>query len=695
MKYCKLLLLLTVCLFAACTNSSIESVTTKEEYLDKLEKLSDKARKEQLMKDIDYLTILLQSTQKIKVYNENFSKTNIQRTDSLILSYPFSLLNRDSIEHEFDTFVEAHAVQQYGVPYSTFDVQILDSLTFIDRDYFLFKPKSIYRNGETIDPLSISLTAVDSVLMGIDYKFVTSVDTVSISALSASDSILYKTSRIDIVDKTDKSLTFIYPLDIDLIDYRAINLSDSTSMLYKSYSDFSIFSISHETNDTIKHLIQILVDASQETDKESAFKKLNDLSDQEFLYYDALRNFKTDYDKEASKHGGENLHRANKMSATFIEKYKILLSPVSKELTLTFSKPYSRVLLYIVSAHKTISRELIMPVQKDLYPSFQVYKDRENNKYGVIDKDKKVVIPAQYDLLLQNENLYYSGFLSKEDGQNLSYYLDTTKKVLNAFPSDIRFVKVLNPQTTVFENNKGKKGVLSKNKVEIVPYRYDDISLYGKTIVAKGTSSNDLFYELFNISGKKINLPQIKSVSVLERNPNVIIRTVDGKEGVINKEGVATIRPLYYGLKFIKDDLLKYNIDPTYDEYSAKDYLWGVVRVDGEEISKPKYYSIGFFAEDMAPVYIKSGEKLRGGYINVKGEIAIEPKFLFVNQFYKGYALVRLEENYSLINKQGKVVKNFPKGTYVELVDHSNPSMGSLYETSDGIDYDFQGKVIK
>lgn len=695
MKYCKLLLLLTVCLFVSCTKKGIEETTTKQEYIDRLEKLSDNARKKQLKKDIDYLTDLMQSTQKLQVYNRNISKKTDERTDMKEVVKPFALVNRDSTEFEFRNLNNAKVIQRYGVTNSSFDIQIQDSLKFINQLQFIYQIDSAYLKQKTVDPLSVSLVSVDSILTNVSYKFVTSVDTLAIFTSSKTDNILYKKDRIDIVEQSDKSLKIVYPISLELVDYRAVDKADGLPMLYQTTSDFSIFSISIETESALKQLIDVLTSALVETDNASAFSKLDALTDNQFSYYVDLKNFKLLYDKEILKSKSNNTNKASEMPAEFIKEFKSLLSPVSKELTLTFDKPYSRVMLYVASKHKIVSKDLIARPNKDQQYLFNIYKDINSKKYGIIDKDAKIVIPAMYDYLSQDHDLYYRVPNPVVEKQDLSYFLDTVQKILRPLPADIKFVKVLNTNTTVFENSKGKKGVLSKNKVEIIPYRYDDIALYGKTIVAKGTTSNDLFYELFNISGKKINLPQIKSVRLIEGNPTLIVKAVDGKEGFINKEGVATIRPQYYGLKLINENLLKYNTDPTYNEYSAKDYLWGIVGTDGEEITKPKYYSIGFFSEDMAPVYIKKGDVLRGGYINEKGGVTIEPKYLFVNEFYRGYALIRTLENYSLINKQGKVVKNFPKGTYVELVDSADESKDLFYQTSNGINYDYQGNVIK
>lgn len=693
MKYYSLLII-TIYLFSACTKkNTLEESSTKDEYLDKIEKLSEKASKKQIEEDVFYLTELLNQSKDLRAYNRNVARTKDQSTDSILVAEKVTLPSRDLIEEEFAHIKDIVAFQKYGTVLSSFDFKIGDTLNVVNPSEIGYNLKSVFVKNDTLAPSKIALTAADSIFVDLNYRFVTHIDSIIIDSKSA-DSIIYKKTKIAIITQSDESIKLIYPTTLSLIDYRAYNKDDEMPAKYKTYSDFSIFGISKEVQDALYSMADKLKNANQAENKDQCLAILKEIPEQHFLYLTALRNFKRTYDKEVLKNENNTQVQIVELPADLIKEFSFILAPVSKELTLTFSKPYEKVVLYVASKFKTLEREMYIPIQTDPSINNKVFKDNESLKYGILNKDFKIIIPATYESLIQLEDLYYK-VSTPDDMQDVYYYLDTNQQKLVRLPNDLSFVRSLNSEIAIFENSKRKKGLLSNNKIEIVPFRYDEILIHGKTIIARGTSNGKIFYELFNIGGKKISLPQISEVQYSENNPNIIVRAIDGQEGVINAEGVLAIRPQYYGLKFLNDKLLKYNMDQTYNEYSTNSYQWGIVTLDGKVISKPTYYSIGFFSDGMATVYIKEGDVLRGGYIDEAGKVVVEPKFLFVNQYYKGYALVRQLSSYCLINKNGRIIKNFSPGTYVELVDYEDSTKGSVYETSDGTYYNYEGKLVK
>ncbi|MEJ6616328.1 MAG: WG repeat-containing protein [Crocinitomicaceae bacterium] len=61
---------------------------------------------------------------------------------------------------------------------------------------------------------------------------------------------------------------------------------------------------------------------------------------------------------------------------------------------------------------------------------------------------------------------------------------------------------------------------------------------------------------------------------------------------------------------------------------------------------------LGDFSDGLA--YAKVGEKV--GFVNAKGECAIEAKFDKVRDFQDGFAAVRVGEVWGVINKKGEYV---------------------------------------
>lgn len=684
-------------LFTACTNRTIEETSTKQEYLGLLDKLSDNARKKQLEMDISYLLDLLSSTQDLKVYNNNVFISKDERSDSLGLAEAFTLPNTDSVQIEFDSLVQNATVeQQYGVPTSTFEIRFDTNIKELKESDFMSQVTKAFVNDQWLEPENIGLQNVDTVCLKTIYTFVTSVDTITITQNVLQDSIIYKNRVVDILEKNDTMIKIISPADLPVVDYRA-KTKEGKAMNYQTLSDLSIFTVSIDTKNQIKQLIDILRHASSLEDRSASLEVLNNgISDTQFYYYNMLNSFRRVCNTRKESNG-VSYSKIEQIPAHYLQEYMPILVPVSKEVTLSFDKPYEQIKIYVSSKKDTLSSELFFPIEPSPYTLYHVYKDKKNLKYGIVDKKLKIVVPALYDLIKQVDDFYFNmPKLNNGIQKNLSFYIDTVQKELRPLPNDISFVKTLKPGITVFQNIKGKKGVLSNNKLEIVPYRYDSISINGNTIIAIGKQGKQKFYELFSVLGKKISLPQIKEIyNIDDDQANILIRTIDNTYGLINKDATVAIRPQYYGLKSLNKYLLRFTNDPSYDEYSDNDYLWGIVTSNGKIITKPKYYSVGSFSEKMAPFYVKKENMLRGGYIDDKGREVIEPRFLQVNEFYKGYALVRLLENYCLIDKNGDIIKKFPIGTYVELVDYKDQSKGSFYQTTDKIDYDYRGRIIK
>lgn len=76
---------------------------------------------------------------------------------------------------------------------------------------------------------------------------------------------------------------------------------------------------------------------------------------------------------------------------------------------------------------------------------------------------------------------------------------------------------------------------------------------------------------------------------------------------------------------------------------------------------KNKYHHIYDFHNNMAMVSIKKDDngfsEFRCGYINIKGEEVISPKYLYASEFYKeNYAIVRDEKGYSIIDSRGNQI---------------------------------------
>jgi len=98
----------------------------------------------------------------------------------------------------------------------------------------------------------------------------------------------------------------------------------------------------------------------------------------------------------------------------------------------------------------------------------------------------------------------------------------------------------------------------------------------------------------------------------------------------------------------------------------------GYMDKTGKIIIKPQYWYADDFYEGLARVYL-GGNRCAGhfckdmydtqylyggkyGYIGIKGEFEIKPKFVYASRFSEGFAAVKIKDKYGYINKLGKIV---------------------------------------
>lgn len=87
----------------------------------------------------------------------------------------------------------------------------------------------------------------------------------------------------------------------------------------------------------------------------------------------------------------------------------------------------------------------------------------------------------------------------------------------------------------------------------------------------------------------------------------------------------------------------------------------GYINLKGEVVIQPHFQIAFFFSEGLAVACLERGE--RCGYIDPKGKFIINPQFRFAERFSEGLAAVEVEDKVGYIDKEGKFVINpqFPR----------------------------------
>ena len=188
------------------------------------------------------------------------------------------------------------------------------------------------------------------------------------------------------------------------------------------------------------------------------------------------------------------------------------------------------------------------------------------------------------------------------------------------------------------------------------------MNLSRKNIVAEeSTKENIILYPAMKntINGKVYGYINNKGLFVIKPRfqiaydfkYDVAVVLENNKFGVINTNGEYLVKPVYDSIGEFKEGRAIFNLNGNV----------GVIDDKGNVITEKKYDFIGEFNDELALIAksYKNGD-YRYGYINLKGEEVISPKFIMAYPFKDRIALVKLDyTNYALINENGEILKTY------------------------------------
>jgi hypothetical protein len=303
---------------------------------------------------------------------------------------------------------------------------------------------------------------------------------------------------------------------------------------------------------------------------------------------------------------------------------------------------------------------------------------KNNNRYGFVDGNAKLVIPMQFEIVSDYEEStigkvknYYA--VAKKDGQY--GLLDINGKAIIPFSYDgISVPKEGLIRAKKGKGETGKWGALDLTGKVIIPFEYDLIGVFenGKAKVKKGIN-----FGLIDNKGKLL-IPLQITCEDLGTFKNGIARISKGR--YIEETGIgAQVRYRYHGIVKENGELL---LEPVYSDLGdfediwAKKYGLSEVRIDdkvgylnykGETVLRPRYQkvvgfdSIYLHSKGFAQVMLDG----KTGYINHRGEDVIPAFYCALegaDEAFKDttqYILACLSNRYGVINHKGKEIIPF------------------------------------
>ena len=234
-------------------------------------------------------------------------------------------------------------------------------------------------------------------------------------------------------------------------------------------------------------------------------------------------------------------------------------------------------------------------------------------------------------------------------------------------------------------NSDGKCGYINIKGTFVVPCIYDEAQLFSSglgRVLKEGTT--DFTYSFINAKGDtKITIPSNAEVNPFcedmslgqmtegsnwgFRDPSgklaiaaiyeyenvndfsngaAIFVNSDGKYGAIDKSGKIIVQAQWDELADFSCELARYRTG------KARDYKYGFIDKTGKiaiDASFPTWDEVWSFSENLAP--FRSGTK--EGFIDKKGNVAIQPLYDWVGNFSEGLAVVELNDKYGYIDTKG------------------------------------------
>jgi len=339
-------------------------------------------------------------------------------------------------------------------------------------------------------------------------------------------------------------------------------------------------------------------------------------------------------------------------------------------------KPIGKNLLQVsVSGTVHLTDDALKPISPTSYSDIEDFRDEvavyaSNHKFGITRRDGNIIVPARYDKLKRDGNVFVGALtLGTKDAWSL---MDLKGTTLTSKSYDL-----IHPYTGKIYpvTNRNFWGALDATGKEIIPCAYDSIvQQFGDLLVVKFKGqygiiglpevwkvtpranririvSNDRFIEhdgkttyLKSLDGNAIyfteNPIDVTPTHLVEHIPSGALWQI-GLDGVIvNRQiqpdgSIERIYPETEGLRGIK-----------------KNGQYGFVDSQGRLRIANRYEGIEPFSEQLAAARIRG----HWGFISHEDKIAIQPVYDVVSAFHNGVSVVKLKGFEGLIDKNGKLL---------------------------------------
>jgi hypothetical protein len=675
--------LLFVLFAPSCSTPSIDSVKTKDEYLKRVSALSDSKLQKTLQTDLDSLTSLKEEMDGFTIYigfgmsmeSGDGKKAELKPDSAFKINTDFAAIKKD-----IDLYSKSlNFIETPELPNSRFQVSMYEKFANISADDIDLKLKKVYAKGQSYPEDKIGMVKADSASVDFYYEYPKSFEPFKFNPKGKKE-LVYNKQAIEINSAGDDEIEFDVPIALykAILSHQALNPS-GVLMNSTSHSAMPLTTIKGSIKNDLASALQILKAASKLNNKEAIIGELNKIPASLFPALAKYHGFITKYkslENDKSLKGFDAIKRLKDLMTDNKEVFGL----EKQRITLKFPDKIAELILYIAREKEKIAASAVAKITQIASP-YQAYLDNPLDKYGVVDSNYTIIIPASQPRLdrADNTGLYYKDYKEKQD-----FHLDVRNKKLIPIKKGYTYIKDISDHLTLFSDSNKYVGILENDDKVVIPFEYDEIEKTGNVLLLTRSKRGRKKYEIRTLDNKLVN--DLKGLKITPYPDYDVFIIEDEKEklGLIDKDGRTVIQPRYINLKPIdKEPLLLYSEGPN-------SYQKGIMKGNGTKVTEPKFNYINDFQEGFA-VYRTDDNNNSYGYLNKAGQPVLG-KYSVAYGFAGGYALVFDNDVFSLIDTSGKKVKQIP---YKTLGDPTISLTGktTIYEI-DGKQYNYAGQPI-
>lgn len=264
------------------------------------------------------------------------------------------------------------------------------------------------------------------------------------------------------------------------------------------------------------------------------------------------------------------------------------------------------------------------------------YGVKKDGKYGMTDKNGKIILPIEYD----NLGDYPAPWYPIPKNGKYGYLNDSLQLEI---PCQYDYADPFDSDTLAVVQYQGKYGVIDRKAKFIIKPEYEDLLYWmGDRIFAKMGG----LWGLLDINGKWLFEPVYSDKGFYWSGNNTIyLMKKNGKWGLFDY-----IQLKEYGA-FIYDKISTNNGNPY--ALAVRDKKYGYLNNEGQEIIPCEYEDISGYINNNL-IYAKKEGKY--GFINIKNETIIGFEFDDAENFYYGHASVCKNKKWAIADTTGKVL---------------------------------------